>query len=110
MSFWKSTTKSLNAFPAPGGVTVAAARVPASKVQVEPWGSMIKAPTAPLLLCLIGSDGIRLIAPNSTGVATSVEPDIFTFPAYHLDLTDLPTSAVPEGLNPTVAPSLSVTL
>src|SRR5262245_4122847 len=84
MSFWKSTANSLNAFPAAGGVTVAAALVPASNVQVDPCGSMIKAPTAPLLLCLIGSDGIRLIAPNSIGVATSVVPDILTSPAYHL--------------------------
>ena len=32
---------------------------------------MISEPIAPLLLCLIGSDEIKLVAPNSIGVATA---------------------------------------
>ncbi|MCY1176937.1 hypothetical protein D9M73_172250 [compost metagenome] len=51
------------------GVTVAAAREPASSIQVAPWGAMLMAPDRPFWPCLIGSAGSRLKPPNSTGVA-----------------------------------------
>jgi hypothetical protein len=55
---------------------------------------MMSEPIAPLFECLIGSDEIRLVAPNSTGVATFVVPFMRMSPAYHLYLTDSPGFAV----------------
>src|SRR5687767_15706025 len=54
------------------------ARVPNASFQNDPFGSMINPPIAPLLLCLIGSDDDRLLAPNSTGVATPVRSEEHT--------------------------------
>src|SRR5688572_12717049 len=82
---------------------------------------MINEAMAPLFECLIGSDEIRLVAPNSIGVATRVEPFMRTSPAYHLYLTTCPGAAVCfcatpvigstlcSTLKPTLAPSLVVT-
>src|SRR6185503_1233416 len=91
-SVWNIRTNSLNA-AWPGGVTVADARVmpvcggagtaSVSTVHVEPAGSMINDPNAPLLVCLMRSDGIKLVVPNSTGVnVTCPEFDTFLVPAY----------------------------
>ena len=38
-------------------------------------GSMISAPIAPLLACSMRSEEIRLVAPNSIGVAVMVASD-----------------------------------
>ena len=48
-------------------------------------GSMISAPIAPLLACSMRSEDIRLVAPNSIGVAVTVPVgvDRSTSPAYH---------------------------
>ena len=67
-----------------GLVTVACDREVASSTQVDPSGSMMSEPIAPLLLCLIGSDEIRLVAPNSIGVAMRWKPLTTTSPAYHV--------------------------
>ncbi len=63
--------------------TVACARELVSSVPVEPCGSMMRAPIAPLLPCLIGSDDERSIAPNSMGVAVPL-PDAGTPPNRHV--------------------------
>jgi len=42
-------------------------------VQVEPAGSMTTDPTSPLLPCLMTSAGLRLVPPNSTGVAMTLK-------------------------------------
>ena len=45
---------------------------------------MISAPIAPLLACSMRSEEIRLVAPNSIGVAVTVPSAlIVTSPAYH---------------------------
>ena len=48
---------------------------------------MMRAPMAPLLLCLIGSDDERFVAPNSAGepnhVGTPLTVSTLTVPAYH---------------------------
>ena len=67
---------------------------------------MISEPIAPLLLCLIGSDEIRLVAPNSIGVAIRWPPLITTSPAYQLYRAMPPGPTVWLGLKPTFFPSL----
>src|SRR5689334_4802977 len=109
MSVWNCTTNSRNDVPSVL-VTVACAREPASSIQLDPEGSMISEPIAPLLLCLIGSDEIRLVAPNSIGVAIRCPPLITTSPAYHLYLAMPPGPTVWFGLKPTFFPSLLATL
>src|ERR1044072_5346576 len=109
MSVWNCTTNSRNDVPSVL-VTVACAREPASSTQVDPSGSMMSDPIAPLLLCLTGSDEIRLVAPYSIGVAIRCPPLITTSPAYHLYLTTPPGPTVWLGLNPTFFPSLFATL
>ena len=65
-------------------LTEAWARLVASSAQAASGGSMIRAPMAPLLLCLIGSEEIRLVAPNSIGVAVTLPSGLTrTSPAYH---------------------------
>src|ERR1043166_270399 len=103
------TTNSRNEVPSLL-VTVACAREVESSTQLDPCGSMISEPIAPLLLCLIGSDEIRLVAPNSIGVAIRWLPLTTTSPAYHLYLTTPPGPTVWLGLNPTFLPSLFATL
>src|SRR5215510_6862300 len=91
-------------------VIVAWAREVVSSIQLDPCGSTISEPIAPLLLCLIGSDEIRFVAPNSIGVAIRWVPLITTSPAYHVYLTTPPGPTVWLGLKPTFLPSLFATL
>src|ERR1044071_4096030 len=100
MSVWNWTTNSRNDVPS-DFVTVACAREVESSIQLEPCGSMISEPIAPLLLCLTGSDEIRLVAPNSIGVATRWPPLTTTSPAYHRYLATPPGPTVWFGLKPT---------
>ncbi len=86
MSVWNWRTNSRNEVPSVL-LTVACAREFVSSIQVAPCGSMMSEAIAPLFECLIGSDEIRLVAPNSIGVATRVVPFMRTSPAYHLYLT-----------------------
>jgi len=80
-SFWKTRTNSRNCLPS--CETVAAARMAGSSVHVAPFGSTMSVPTAPLLPCLIGSAGIRFVAPNSIGVATRLPSGMTSIaPAY----------------------------
>src|SRR6185369_2693070 len=103
------TTNSRNDVPS-DFVIVACAREAVSSIQLDPCGSTISEPTAPLLLCLIGSDEIKLVAPNSIGVAIRWLPLMTTSPAYHVYLTMPPGPAVWLGLKPTFFPSLFATL
>ena len=91
-------------------VTVACARDPASSTQFEFSGSMMSEPIAPLLLCLIGSEEIRFVAPNSIGVAIRWKPLITTSLAYHVYRAIPPGPTVWFGLKPTFLPSLFATL
>src|SRR4051812_17362908 len=92
-------------------LTVACAREPRSSVHVEPEGSMMSEPNAPLFECLIGSDDERPVAPNSIGVAmpASVAGSAVTSPAYHWYVMLVPGAAVWTGLRPTFMPSERVT-
>src|SRR5262249_57496347 len=99
MSVWNCTTNSRNDVPS-DLVTVACAREPVSSIQVEPEGSMISEPIAPLLLCLIGSDEIRLVAPNSIGVPTRWPPLIATSPPSQLYRTTPPGPTLCLAFNP----------
>src|SRR5690349_19942085 len=103
------TTNSRNEVPT-ALVTVACARDVESSIQLEPYGSTISEPIAPLLLCLIGSDEIELVAPNSIGVAKRWLPLMTTSPAYHVYRATPPGPIVWLGLKPTFLPSLSTTL
>src|ERR1051326_3196249 len=109
MSVWNWSTNSRNDVPSLL-VTVACAREVESSIQLDPCGSTIKEPIAPLLLCLIGSDEIRLVAPNSIGVARRWPPLLTTSPAYHIYRATPPGPIVWFGLKPTFLPSLFTTL
>src|SRR5687768_14168143 len=74
---------------------------------------MMRAPMAPLLLCLIGSDDERFVAPNSAGLAYHVGTPltfwIVTVPAYHWYVLVWVGFTVTTGLWPTFRPPLWVT-
>src|SRR4029079_3594179 len=110
MSVWNIMTNSLNAFWL-GALMVADARVipvcggvgngSVSTVQGEPAGSMINEPNAPLLLCLMRSEGIKLVAPNSTGVnVTCPEVDTSLRPAYQREVVNEPGAPVDTRFKP----------
>src|SRR5215212_7297736 len=67
-------------------------------------------PNAPLFECLIGSDDIRPVAPNSMAekVPTLVEVEV-TSPAYHWYLVEKPGLTVCTGFWPTLMPFERVT-
>src|ERR1044071_8455152 len=109
MSVCICTTNSRNDVPS-DLVMVACAREVVSSTQLDPCGSTISEPIAPLLLCLIGSDQIKLVAPNSIGVAIRWLPLITTSPAYHVYRATPPGPIVWLGLKPTFLPSLFATL
>ncbi|MOA33177.1 hypothetical protein D3C78_1544490 [compost metagenome] len=68
-AFCQTVRKSRYGTPGAAGFTVALARELVSSVQVDACGITPMAPARPFCGCLMTSAGVRLRAPNSTGVA-----------------------------------------
>src|SRR3954464_3805432 len=106
-SSWKRSTPSLNSVaPVLRFRITASARLAGFTVHLVLAGSTISAAMAPLLECWMRSDEVRLMAPNSAGVARRCPfGSGYTVPAYHWYQRHPPGATVVLRFAPTCEPS-----